>query len=210
MEREIPGREPRVLPLVRHREDVGVVHVVPARVARRGRDVSPYGSGPTLGQPAVDVVVVELLPPQHPGERLPHDARPVLGQALGDHPGVEVVRLAPSRVDDRVEGLRRRGRELGRRAGPARPRLEQAEADRRRCPGLDRERVRRAPSFPSHPGSRSRVARDHVLLDRVLHPRRALGTPEQALGVRLVLGEEQVLGDRRRRASRRPTRASAA
>ena len=35
VKREIPRGVPRVLPLVRHRDDVGIVHVVPVRVARR-------------------------------------------------------------------------------------------------------------------------------------------------------------------------------
>ena len=36
VEGEVPGRVPGVLPLVRHGDDVAVVHVVPVLVARRG------------------------------------------------------------------------------------------------------------------------------------------------------------------------------
>ena len=75
VEREIPGRVPRVLPLVRHRDDIAIVEVGPLVVAAgqplaRGRRV-----GRVAGQPAAHVEVEELLGPQHPGERLAQDER---------------------------------------------------------------------------------------------------------------------------------------
>ena len=76
VERQVPGRIPGVLPLVRHRDDVGVVHVVPVRVASVVRRAALNGSAPRSSQPLVDVVVVELLGPEHAGERLPHDVAP--------------------------------------------------------------------------------------------------------------------------------------
>ena len=76
VEREVPGREPRVLPLVGHRDDVGVVACgATARCATRPRLCDENGADAALLEPAVDVVVVVLLRPQHPGQRLADDVR---------------------------------------------------------------------------------------------------------------------------------------
>ena len=78
MERQVPGREPRVLPLVRHRDHVVVDQVVPAAVPDPGIGTERVGA--VLGQPPLDVVPVVLLAPQHPGQRLPDDVSLVVGQ----------------------------------------------------------------------------------------------------------------------------------
>ena len=46
VEGEVPGRVPGILPLVRHRDDVGVVHVMPVVVARRAPASGLNGSAP--------------------------------------------------------------------------------------------------------------------------------------------------------------------
>src|SRR4051812_27486614 len=73
VEGEVPGGEPRVLPGVRHGDDVGRVEVPPAGVPtalplwrRRWQAWIPI-------KPAGDVVPVVLLAPEHPRERLAHD-----------------------------------------------------------------------------------------------------------------------------------------
>src|SRR3954447_9525815 len=72
VERKVPGSEPRVLPRVRHRQDVGRLEVTPVCV--------PVGlalwwrrreTGVAI-EPARDVVAVVLLAPEHPRERLAH------------------------------------------------------------------------------------------------------------------------------------------
>ena len=73
VEGEVPGREPRELPRVRHRKHVAGVEVrplpvapaPPARGRRRLRGIAH--------EPAPDVVAVVLLRPDHARERLPHD-----------------------------------------------------------------------------------------------------------------------------------------
>src|SRR5262245_23866502 len=72
VEGQVPRRIPRVFPLVRHRDDVGVVHVMPLLVAGGVAAPGPERGGAPLLQPPVDVVVVELLGPEHPRERLAH------------------------------------------------------------------------------------------------------------------------------------------
>ena len=54
-----------------------------------------HGLSAALAQPAMDVVLVELLRPQHPGERLAHDPGAVLAQPGRDDLAVERVRLRP-------------------------------------------------------------------------------------------------------------------
>jgi hypothetical protein len=75
LESEVPRREPGVLPGVRHEEDFVVVDVAPGAVAdgatarrwRRARRVAV--------DPALHVVVVELLAPQQSRHRLADDPR---------------------------------------------------------------------------------------------------------------------------------------
>ena len=103
VEGEVPGREPRVLPRVGHRDDVARLDVPPGAVAtgqplrRRGR------AGRVAGQPAGHVVVVELLAPDHPGHGLAQDGG--------------LVRRAPGRrqVGEEGVGLRGTGRHDRRR-----------------------------------------------------------------------------------------------
>ena len=70
VERQIPGRVPGILPLVRHGNDVGVIEIAPFGIAavqarlRRG-----YLAGITL-EPARSIQAVELLAPNQPGECL--------------------------------------------------------------------------------------------------------------------------------------------
>jgi hypothetical protein len=88
VEGEVPGREPRVLPGVRHRHDLVVDHVVPVAVPHPG--VGGERVDAVLGQPALDVEVVVLLAPQHPGQRLP-DQPSFVGRGVGG--GDAVVEL---------------------------------------------------------------------------------------------------------------------
>src|SRR6516164_5603212 len=65
-------------------------------------------------QPPADVVVVELLAPQHAGERLAHHRRLVGAGRLRRQPGVELIGLGPAGGDHAVEVLAQRRRHLGR------------------------------------------------------------------------------------------------
>src|SRR6516162_5824799 len=69
MEREVPGGEPRILPAIRRRDDIACLEVLPIAVPsaepalRRLKLVAL--------QPALDIVVEELLAPDHAGQGLP-------------------------------------------------------------------------------------------------------------------------------------------
>ena len=118
VEGEVPGRVPGVFPLVGHRDDVAVVHVVPVVVARGGLPRRLERVGPALLQPLVDVVVVELLGPEHPRQGLPHHVGRVGVQRGRDDGGVELVRLGPPRLEDLVEARRRTAPRRCRCPGP--------------------------------------------------------------------------------------------
>ena len=134
VEGEVPGRVPRIFPLVRHRDHVAVDHVVPVAVPHGPR--SPVGpAGAVLGQPAVGVELVVLLGPQHAGHRLAHDVGAVGVGAGRNARLVEGVGLALARRENRIElGAKRRCRRRE-------PLVGQTQADdRRSCRGSMRRR----------------------------------------------------------------------
>src|SRR6516225_2369029 len=71
MECEIPRREPRILPLVRHGKDVAAIEMHPIRVA----PTEARGGRRRLlripVQPDAGFIAVELFAPDHSGEGLP-------------------------------------------------------------------------------------------------------------------------------------------
>src|SRR3989442_1033501 len=80
---------------------------------RRGRGVA--------FKPAPDVVLIELLGPEEPGERLPHHALGVVREPLRDDRLVELVGLSHALTEDSIEVLAERaGRK--RRVGEPEPR----------------------------------------------------------------------------------------
>ena len=122
VERQVPGGVPRVLPLVGHRDDVVVVEVRPlvvaADLARRRR----RRLGRIAVEPALDVVVIELLAPQQAGEGLAHDAARVVGERLR-RDGARRTRRprAPAAANSASNGLAERiARSARRRSGAGR------------------------------------------------------------------------------------------
>ena len=137
VEREVPRRVPRVLPLVGHRDDVVVVEVRPLVVAA----LESLGRRRRLGgialEPAPDVVVVELLAPEQARERLAHDAPAVVVEGVGDDRGVERVRLAHAAREQGVE-LARPGSSPWGGALPSRSRTETVSPGRHASAGSAR------------------------------------------------------------------------
>ena len=73
MKRQVPGGVPRILPFVGHRDDVGVVEVMPFVIASGHALCRGVGSAGIALKPTADVVMIELLAPQQTAERLAHD-----------------------------------------------------------------------------------------------------------------------------------------
>ena len=161
VEGEVPGGEPRVLPLVGHRHDVEGVKGAPARVPPVQPGVGRFRLAGVAVEPAGDVVGVELLAPEHPGQRLPEHERLVLGRSRRGSGRRRTRRPragAPRRLVEVAPGV----------AAPA-GRAE-AQAHGRGLPGLDLEPVPECDLRPGV-GAHRLGARDDVVVDAVLRRR---------------------------------------
>ena len=98
VEGEVPGRVPGVLPRVRHRDHVELFEVASSRRCGRASALGRRRAGRVAVEPALDVVVVELLRPEHPGEGLAQDERLVGGSSGRRQLGVELVGLGRARA----------------------------------------------------------------------------------------------------------------
>ena len=193
VEGEVPGRVPGVFPLVGHRDDVAVVHVVPVVVARGGLPRRLERVGPALLQPLVDVVVVELLGPEHPRQGLPHHVGRVGVQRGRDDGGVELVRLGPPRPEDLVEAAAERPRAVAVALGRGRRGdVGEAQPDRPALAGADRQAVMGGRLGPGLLRVQPALLAVHdEVVDAVLDVRGPVRDAEDPLRVRLVLREEQ-------------------
>ena len=183
VEGEVPRREPRVLPLVRHRHDAHRVQVPPVDVAdvlaRGGRRPSRV----VPAQPVVDVEQVDLLRPEERSEGLPLDELLVGARRLGLDRRVELVGLRLPPVHDRVH-VRERIRQALR---------GEAQADHPGASGRHDGTVVHAGLGPQLVRAHAVFAVHEVAVERILH----VGTPAPGLGtkdarsVRLVVREER-------------------
>ena len=189
MEGQVPGREPGVLPLVRHRHDVERIEVAPPGVPARQALRRGHRLGRIPVQPAGDVVVEQLLAPQQPGERLAHHQRLVGARAGRGELGVELVRLGlPLRHYLAELGTERVVRLPAGRFGGRRP---QPQPHLGRLAGLDRQLVPERALGAGALGIDGGRPADHVVVDAVLRIRRERRGAEQPLVVGLVLAEQR-------------------
>ena len=143
------------------------------------------GLGRVAVQPAGHVVVVQLLAPQHPGERLPHHHR-----LVGAGPGrgqlaVELVGLGPAGLQGLFESGPQRVRACGRGRGP------QPQPELRGLAGRHGQLVPERALGPRLIRVDGRRPADHVVVDAVLGVRGGARRAVQPLGVGLVLAEQQ-------------------
>src|SRR5215469_4930018 len=183
VKRQIPGGVPRVLPFVRHRNDVGVVEVLPVAVAA----VTPLWRRRRLrgitAQPLGDVEVEELLAPDHAGERLPLHEPCILALHAVLQVRVELVGFPTAQAEERVEVAE------GLAASPP----PQAKSDLSlaaswhllRIPGRDLGAAPRGIDG-------SRIPVHDALVDTILEVTWLPRLIPQAVAVRLVLTEQQL------------------
>ncbi len=105
VKRQIPGRIPGILPLVRHGDDVSVVEMRPIRVASMEPFSGRFGPSRVALQPSIDVVMIELLAPEEAGKRLPLDAPRFFGEIRRREFVVELVGLLNPLSERGVESL---------------------------------------------------------------------------------------------------------
>src|SRR5215831_1045186 len=103
MKSVVPRSKPREFPLIRNREHVATVQVLPSTVAtlvafRRRRRLLGIA-----GQPVRNDVFVELLGPKQAGISLASDARTPVRTCIGELGGVELVGLANTKFEDLLE-----------------------------------------------------------------------------------------------------------
>ena len=79
VECEVPGGEPRILPLVRHGEDAHGIQVAPVNVANVLARFGRRAAGIITVEPKIYVEEIRLLVPKHAGERLALD-QPVVAR----------------------------------------------------------------------------------------------------------------------------------
>ena len=157
----------------------------PLRVADRGA-AGPVRTDTVLVEPAPDIVVEELLAPEHARQRLAHDTRSIGREARRRDRGIKGVGLPPTRLDDRVEVAE----------GPPRERDEvvarQPQPDPDTLTRVHGDAVMRG-DLGAGLGGIDRIgpAVHEIVVDRILHPGTAVGCAEDPLGVGLVFGEEQ-------------------
>src|SRR5215469_15330998 len=94
MERQIPGGVPWVLPLVGHRNDMLIDHVVPLAVAHVS--ARPHRIDAMFREPFLDVETEVLFAPQHSSERLAHDLGFITVDACGSDGSIKLVCLTPA------------------------------------------------------------------------------------------------------------------
>ena len=183
VEGEVPGGIPRVLPLVRHRDHVGVQHVEPIGVAHVAAGAFQQRMTPVLAQPALQVEVVELLAPEHSRQRLAVHAALILRQRPGRDPLVELIGVGDPALEDLLETA-----EGILHPGGRQPQSHRLAAARRHVEDVVGRRL--GPRL----GGIHRVAlsRDDVAVKRILDVRRSIGLVPQTLRVAFVLGEEQL------------------
>ena len=182
---EVPCRVPWILPLVGHRDDVGVVDVRPLRIPSR-QPRRRWSRIPGIArQPFLHGIMVELLGPEQPGERLPIH-RSLLGrEGHGNACREKRIRL----FTPGIEGGRERRAKGGRQR---RTRRAQPQGHGHRRQGRHVEYVVRG-GFCSGPSRIHRVAlaRYDIPMECILHVRRRIGDTIQHLLVRVVFREQE-------------------
>ncbi len=103
VEGQVPGRIPRVLPLVRHGDHIGVEHVKPFRIPPTVAAGFHERMTLVLLQPLIQIEVVELLAPEHSRQRLAVHPPFIFTQRSRRDPFIELIGIGAPAFEDLVE-----------------------------------------------------------------------------------------------------------
>ena len=182
MKGEIPGREPGIFPLVRHREDVVGVDMAPGRIASVLAHARRHGLQRIAVEPQAHVVAIELLRPDEACGRLTKHATTILVFDPLLQRVVEGVGFERTAAHDRV------GRVDRLRLSPC----GEAKPHDGRGARLEPEGVAQAElRAPGH-AHRMRVAIDDEGVDPVLEEPGRIARATVPQHIRLVLAEQKI------------------
>ena len=185
VKRQIPRREPRILPRVRHRKNVAAEHVFPLAVAPLLAALRRRRRARIALAPIRDHVVIKLFAPQQARVALPDHHVLRAREIRRGHRRVKLIRLANPRCEHRLEFLpkRRPLRLLRLRVEPQPHHARRARRERHLIP----RRGLRAVALGIH---RLLAPADHALVKCVLHPAPVVLRAVQARVIRLVVREQ--------------------
>src|SRR5688572_8556522 len=190
MKSEVPCRIPWIFPLIRHADQVGVEHMIPLKVTRQ-RTFRRYNAGEwhaVAFEPAADIVIIELLCPQHSGESLTHDIGSV---------SIDVFRY-DGRIKNVCFRLARQERFVEVLSEQPSPSLHggtisETKASSRRISGSDLELIMRrrlcATFGPIHCGH---VPVQYKPMERILNPGCLVRLSPKFFRVRVVIGKQNL------------------
>ena len=194
MKRRVPGREPGVLPGIRHEDDVADGEVLPVAVATGPARVRRARLARIAFEPPSHVIAVELLAPQQPGERLTLHQPLIDAQIRRGDILIERVGLGFANPENRIGIVKWQGKLC--RGEPHRHRETLAR-------GKFRHRVGGGLAALVRVDSRG-ITVDHVVVDPVLGRCRGVRRSEQKVVIGLVLTEQKIRNLARRGCHRKP------
>src|SRR6266481_3437936 len=179
---KVPCRIPGILPLVGHRNDVAVQHVEPLGIA----NVLLIRSGQRMSfvflEPTVEVEIVVLLAPQHPGQSLAVHAAFILTQRMRGDSVVEFVGIGQASSKYLVE----------RSEGVGWWFRTQAQPDYFAATSLDFKTIESRGLSAELGGIHSIViAGDHIIMKSIFYKWRRIRLAPQATRVGLIFRKQQ-------------------
>src|ERR1051326_3058108 len=103
MKREVPRGVPWELPFIRHRHHVLVVEMTPSGVATGQALVRRWRLARISIKPLIDDVVIKLLVPKKPGERLPLNRAVLLANRGRRELVIKLIGFGPSQFENCVK-----------------------------------------------------------------------------------------------------------
>ncbi len=178
---KVPRGEPRILPLVGHRDDVSGVEMSPIRIAPGLARLGRRRPGGIAVEPPIHFVAEVLLRPHQPGKCLAHHQPFVVSDVTRLDHAVKLVGFSFALIENLF-------------VIPERVRVlvcGQAESNRDGLPRGDGEGVVSG-GFGADPVRVHALRRavHNRIVDAVFDKRRSVGRAPQPPGVRLVFGEE--------------------